>query len=73
VLLDHNKVTLQECLNQLQPAFEINIQGDMNKYLGIKIDRHTNGTIHLSQLQLIDTTLIDLKLLDENINILNNT
>jgi hypothetical protein len=64
VFLDHNKTILQERLNQLQSAFKIDLQGDLNKHLGIMIDRHANSTIHPSQPQLIDSILVNLKFLD---------
>jgi hypothetical protein len=70
VLLDHKKATLHECLKQLQSAFKIDVQGDLNKYLGIKIDRHTS---HLLQPQLIDIILVSLKMFDENRKIIKNT
>jgi hypothetical protein len=65
VSLDQNKEMLEEHLNQLQLAFEIDVQGDLNKYLGIKIDRHNNGTINLLHPHLIDSILVNLKLLDK--------
>jgi hypothetical protein len=61
--MDYNKSIPTKHLNQLQSAFEIDLQGDLNKYLGIKVGRHADGSIHLSQLQLIDRILVDLKFL----------
>jgi hypothetical protein len=62
VLVDHKKATLQGHHYQLQTAFEIKVQGEINQYLGIKFDRHTNSNIYQSQPQLIDIILVDMKL-----------
>jgi hypothetical protein len=60
-------------LSQLQQAFEIELQDDLNEYLGIKTDSYANVNVHVSQPQIIDSILVDLKLLNENGNVLNNT
>jgi hypothetical protein len=73
VLLDISKATLQAPLSQLKQAFNIKVHGNFNGYLGIKIDRDNNGNIHMSQPHLINSILVDLKLLDENRNGLKNT
>jgi Reverse transcriptase (RNA-dependent DNA polymerase) len=73
VLMNPNKTSLSQHLQELQVAFEIEVQRDLTKYLGIKIDKHSNGTIHLLQPQLIDSILVDLKLLDNNEKAVNNT
>jgi hypothetical protein len=48
-LMVRNKTTLQKHLNQLQITFEIEVQGNLDKYIWIKFDKHTDGTIQLSQ------------------------
>jgi hypothetical protein len=64
--MNPNKTSLSQHLQELQVVFKIEVQGDLTKYLGIKIDKHSNETIHLLQPQLIDSILVDLKMLDNN-------
>jgi hypothetical protein len=73
VLMNPNKTSLNQHLQELQVAFENEVQGDLIEYFGIKIDKHSNGTIHLLQPQLIDIILVDLKLLDSDGKAVNNT
>jgi hypothetical protein len=73
VLMNPNKTSLSQHLQELQVAFEIEIQGDLTEYIGIKMDKHSNETIHLLQPQLIDSILVHLNLLDNNGKAINNT
>jgi hypothetical protein len=71
--MNPNKTSLSQHLQELQVAFEIEIQGDLTEYIGIKMDKHSNETIHLLQPQLIDSILVHLNLLDNNGKAINNT
>lgn len=46
---------------------DITIEGDLEDFLGVNIDRKEDGTIHLTQPHLIDTILKDLNLLGEKV------
>ena len=50
-----------------QAQLDITIEGDLEDFLGVNIDRKDDGTIHLTQPHLIDTILKDLNLLGENV------
>jgi hypothetical protein len=49
------------------------VHGNLDEYLGIKINKDNAGNIHMSQSKLIDSILVNLKLLDENGKLPNNT
>ena len=49
---------LRSCPQQ----FTVDDQGDVGDFLGIQIKRHTDGSVHLSQPQLIDPIVKDLHL-----------
>jgi hypothetical protein len=52
----------------LQKAkLNITEEGDLEDFVGVQIERKKDGTIHLTQPQLIDKTLDDLRLNDDNI------
>ena len=43
-------------------GLKLTVEGDISDFLGVKVDRHPDGTIHMTQPQLIDSTLKDLRL-----------
>ena len=45
-------------------GLNLTVKGDMSDFLGVKIDRKPDGSIHLTQPHLIDSILKDLHLLD---------
>jgi hypothetical protein len=47
----------------------ITVEGDLADFLGVSIDRRSDGTIHLSQLHLIDQILEDLRLNGPNVKL----
>ena len=51
-------------------AVKLNIteEGTLEDFLGVNIDRKADGTIHLTQPQLIDSILHDLRLLEHGVN-----
>jgi hypothetical protein len=46
---------------------DITVEGGLEDFLGINIDRRKDGTIHLTQPHLIDQILKDLRLDKENV------
>jgi hypothetical protein len=55
----------QKQIDELKTIFEIDVQGDLQDYLGIQI-QSKDGSLHMSQRHLIDSILQDLSLLDKN-------
>ena len=47
-----------------EKGFKVTDEGDLSDYLGVKITKHKNGTISLTQPQLIDSILKDLGIND---------
>lgn len=48
---------------------DITIEGDLEDFLGVKISRKQDGTIHLTQPHLIDSVLEDLHLTKDNVTV----
>lgn len=53
---------IKRTVKQMQAAgLDITIEGDLTDFLGVNIDRHDDGTIHLTQPHLIHQILKDLR------------
>lgn len=52
---------------QTKAKLAITVEGDLADFLGVHIDRKSDGTIHLTQPHLIDQILDDLRLKDDNV------
>jgi hypothetical protein len=52
---------------QHKAKLAITVEGDLADFLGVNVDRRSDGTIHLSQPHLIDQILQDLRLNDDSI------
>jgi hypothetical protein len=65
-MMDPDPEVAQSRVKELQMSFDIEIHGDLNDYLGIQIHQEPNGTITMTQPQLIDSILKDLGLLDKS-------
>ena len=50
-----------------QVKLDVTEEGTLEDFLGVNINRKTDGSIHLTQPQLINTVLKDLNLLGENV------
>ena len=61
---DHN--TVSQRIHELSTVFEIENQGNLHKYLGIKIVQSKEGMMTMSQPHLINSILNDLNLIDES-------
>ncbi len=62
ILLGPDDKELQKPVSMLTDRFEIQEEGDLCGYLGINITKNSNGSWMLTQPQLIDSILQDLKL-----------
>ena len=60
---------LDQIINDMKAvALDITVDGDISDFLGVKIEREPNGTFNLTQPQLIDQILKDLRLDQQNVN-----
>jgi len=64
IILGPTTQGIEEILTKLRSQFNIDDGGDMSDYLGVKVMREKDGTIHLTQPHLIESILRDLHLLD---------
>ena len=53
---------IDDMITELQKDFDLTDEGDVEAFLGIKIEHHTNGDISMSQPGLIDSILNDVGL-----------
>jgi hypothetical protein len=54
ILVDPNKEKIESALNDL---FAVQDEGDLSDYLGVKVQKHPDGSIEFTQPQLIDSIL----------------
>jgi Reverse transcriptase (RNA-dependent DNA polymerase) len=65
ILIDPDPAAIEQAMQDLASKFEIEDEGAINDYLGVKIAKGKEaGTFVLTQPHLIDSVLEDLKLLD---------
>ncbi len=58
---------IEKIMEKMRKAnLDITVEGDLEDFLGVNINRKEDGTIHLTQPHLIDSILKDLKLDQEN-------
>jgi hypothetical protein len=62
ILLGPNKGEIDKLVKRLSKEFDIEDQGNLSDYLGIKIERKEDGTLEWTQPTLIQSVLKDLKL-----------
>ena len=55
-----NREEISGYMEELGNRFNITDEGDIDEYLGVKVTRHDNGTISLTQPHLIDSIIADL-------------
>jgi hypothetical protein len=61
-----NEKEIDMLVKKLSKIFNIEDQGDLGDYLGIKIEKHQDGTLEWTQPNLITSVLKDLGLVDRN-------
>jgi hypothetical protein len=67
ILLGPNKEEIDNLVKKLSMTFNIEDQGELSDYLGIKIERKEDGTLVWTQPTLIQSILRDLKLEGDNL------
>ena len=61
ILAGPDKAEIEEIIEDIKKAdLDITVEGDLQDFLGINIDRKEDGTIHMTQPHLIDQILKDL-------------
>jgi hypothetical protein len=62
ILAGPDQKELKQTVKQMQAAgLDLTMEGDLTDFLGVNIDRHDDGTIHLTQPHLIHQILKDLR------------
>ena len=68
ILAGPDEKEIDQIIQEMKLAkLDITVEGGLEDFLGINIDRRKDGTIHLTQPHLIDQILKDLRLDDENV------
>jgi hypothetical protein len=69
LLAGPDKDEIQVIIDELQvkAKLQITVEGDLADFLGVSIERKTDGTIHMTQPHLIDQILQDLRMMDESV------
>jgi hypothetical protein len=55
---------IDDCIKELQSRFNISIEGDVSDYVGVNIEKKEDGTIHMTQPQLIKSIIKEMNFLD---------
>ena len=69
-----NEAEIDQIIKEMKQAeLDTTVKGDIQDFLGVNIERKDDGSIHLTQLHLIDQMLKDLcldrdKLIDKNLH-----
>jgi hypothetical protein len=68
ILAGPDETEINQIIKEMkQVKLDITVEGGLEDFLGINIDRQKDGTINLTQPHLIDQILKDLRLEDENV------
>jgi hypothetical protein len=68
VLAGPDKAKTNQIIKEMQKVkLNVTVEGDLEDFLGINVDRRKDGTMNLTQPHLIDQILKDLRLEDENV------
>jgi hypothetical protein len=57
ILISPNKVQIQEEITSLQTDYDLTDDGELKDYLGTRFERHTDGSISLTQPKMIERVL----------------
>ena len=70
ILAGPDEDEIKQIIDDIQNIAKLNItiEGDLEDFLGVNIDRKKDGTIHLTQPHLIDQILKELRLEDDNVS-----
>ena len=70
ILAGPNLEEIDQAIEDIKAAkLDITIEGDIQDFLGVNIERQADGSIHLTQPHIIDQILEDLKMKDENVTV----
>jgi hypothetical protein len=68
ILAGPDEVELDRIIDDMMKVrLKLTVDGDVSDFLGVKIKHQPDGTIHLTQPQIIDGVLHDLHLTADNI------
>ena len=68
ILAGPSEEEIDKVIEDIKKAkLDITIEGDLQDFLGVNIDRKPDGSIHLTQPHLIDQILKDLKMTDDKV------
>jgi Reverse transcriptase (RNA-dependent DNA polymerase). len=74
IIAGPNKEEIERVIELIKKTgLNITIEGDLQDFLGINIQRENDGSIYLSQPHLIEQILDDLRLTDENVKVKDTT
>jgi hypothetical protein len=62
ILIDPSRDNIKDRINDFKAIFDIDVQGNLQDYLGIRIGRNSDNSIHMTQPHLIASILEDLQL-----------
>ena len=57
IMVSEKSSTLEDPIMELSKKFKINDEGEVDKYLGVKVQKNDDGSFKLSQLLLIEQIL----------------
>ena len=55
---------VDQCIKEIQTRFNISVEGDVSDYVGVNIEKQEDGTIHMTQPQLIQGIIKELNFLE---------
>jgi Reverse transcriptase (RNA-dependent DNA polymerase) len=64
ILLSPSQENLRKCVDELHQNFKLTEEGDISDYVGVNIEKKPDGTIHMTQPQLIKGILKELNFND---------
>jgi len=68
ILTGPDEAELDQIVQDMKNAgLDLTVEGDVSDFLGVNIQRHPDGTVHLTQPHLIDSILEELGLHGENV------
>jgi Reverse transcriptase (RNA-dependent DNA polymerase) len=68
ILAGPSKKEIDMVIQQIKDAkLNITVEGDIQDFLGVNIERKSDGTVHLTQPHLIDSILEDLRMVDDKV------
>jgi hypothetical protein len=60
ILIEPSTENIKDQINEFKAIFDIEVQGNLQDYLGIRIERKSDNSIHMPQPHLIASIIEDL-------------